>query len=116
MPRVKRGIIHLKKRRSLMAAVKGYRWGRKNKIKLARPAMLKAGAYAHRDRRNKKRDIRALWQIQIGAACKALGTSYSKTIGALHKANIALDRKILSNLAQENPGVFSKVLEMAAAK
>ena len=106
-------MIHLKKRRSLMKAVKGYRWGRKNKIKLARPAMLKAGAYAYRDRRNKKRDIRAVWQIQISAATKAVGVSYSAMIGALHKAQIALDRKTLSGLAQTHPAIFNKVMEKA---
>ena len=111
MPRVKRGIIHLKKRRSLMKAVKGYQWGRKNKIKLARPAMLKAGAYAYRDRRNKKRDIRAVWQIQISAATTAVGVSYSKMMGAIHKAEIALDRKTLSGLAKSYPAIFNKVVE-----
>ena len=115
MPRVKRGIIHLKKRRKLFKAVKGYRWGRKNKIKLARPAMLKAGVYAHRDRRNKKRAIRSLWQIQISAACKLVGTSYSKFMGSLKKANIELDRKILSKIAQENPKVFAEIVEKAKA-
>lgn len=113
MPRVKRGVIHLKKRRALMKAAKGFRWGRKNLIKLARPAVLKAGAYAFRDRRAKKRDLRAVWQIQISAACKALGMSYSVFMGGLKKANIEVDRKILSTLAKENPEVFKAILEEA---
>ncbi|MBI4268651.1 50S ribosomal protein L20 [Candidatus Uhrbacteria bacterium] len=115
MPRVKRGTIHIKKRRTLKKAVKGYKWGRKNKIKLARPAMLKAGVYAYRDRRNKKRARRALWQIQIAAACKERGTSYSKLIGLLKKANIEIDRKILATLAKDHTAVFDKILEKAGA-
>ena len=98
-----------------MAAVKGYRWGRKNRVKLARPAMLKAGVYAHRDRRAKKRSFRRLWQTQIGAAAKMVGTSYSKMMGSLHKQEIGLDRKILAQLANENPGVFAKIMERVQA-
>lgn len=75
--------------------------------------MLKAGAYAFRDRRAKKRSIRGLWQIQIGAVCKEVGTSYSKFMGALKAGNITLDRKILSTLAKEHPQVFAKVMEKA---
>ena len=114
MPRVKRGMLHAKKRRNLMAAVKGYSLGRKNKIKLARPAMLKAGVHAFRDRRAKKRTRRALWQIQIGAMCKSMDWSYSQFIGGLKKANIEVDRKILAGLAQAQPAVFAKIF--AAAK
>lgn len=115
MPRVKRGTIHIKKRRTLKKAVKGYKWGRKNKIKLARPAMLKAGVYAYRDRRTKKRVRRALWQIQISAACKERGTSYSKVMGLLKKANIEIDRKILATLAQDHAPIFDKILQTAGA-
>ncbi len=115
MPRVKRGTIHKKKKRTLLKAVKGYKWGRKNKIKLARPAMLKAGVYAYRDRRNKKRDRRALWQIQISAACKERGTSYSKVMGLLKKQQIEIDRKILSGLAQTHPTLFDAILAKAGA-
>ena len=103
--------MHLKKRKKLLKAVKGYKWGRKKTIKLARPAMLKAGVYAYRDRRNKKRNFRALWQIQISAACKALGLSYSKFINKLNIGHVELDRKILSLLARENPTIFAKIVE-----
>jgi large subunit ribosomal protein L20 len=113
MPRVKRGTIHLKKRRKLMKAVKGYKWGRKNKIRLARPAMLKAGARAFKDRKVKKRTFRGLWQIQISAACKPFDLSYSKFIGMLKKAKIEIDRKVLADLAQNNPKVFAKIIEKA---
>lgn len=94
-----------------MSATKGYRWGRKNLIKLARPAMLKAGVYAYRDRRNKKRVARRLWQIQISAAAKEMGTSYSKFMDRIHKNNVGLDRKILSTIAKDYPAVFAKIAE-----
>lgn len=111
MPRVKRAVMHLKKRRALMRAAKGYRWGRKNIIRLARPAVLKAGAYAFRDRRAKKREFRALWQIKINAACRQHGMSYSVFMDKLKKAKIGLDRKILATLAAEHPAVFAKIVE-----
>ncbi|MBI2645152.1 50S ribosomal protein L20 [Candidatus Uhrbacteria bacterium] len=111
MPRVKRGVIHLKKRRKLLAATKGYRWGRKNRIKLARPAMLKAGAYAFRDRRAKKRTFRALWLIQINAACRELGLSYSVFAKKLKDAKVEVDRKILSQIAREQPATFAALFK-----
>ena len=111
MPRVKRGKNHLKRRKNLLRQVKGYRWGRKSKIKLAKVAMLKAGVYAYRDRRNKKREKRKLWQIKINAASRENGLSYSKLIGALRKAKIDLDRKILADLAENHQAVFAKVVE-----
>ncbi|MBI4272384.1 50S ribosomal protein L20 [Candidatus Uhrbacteria bacterium] len=111
MPRVKRGTIHLKKRRTLFKAVKGYKWGRKNKIRLARPAMLKAGAYAYRDRRTKKRVRRNLWQIKINAAVRMHGLSYSKFIKLLKDAHVELDRKIIATLAEKYPTMFQKIVE-----
>ncbi|TSC95574.1 MAG: large subunit ribosomal protein L20 [Parcubacteria group bacterium Athens1014_10] len=113
MPRVKRGKIHLKKRNKLLKAAKGYRSGRKNKIKLARIAVLKAGVYAYRDRKNKKRESRNLWLIKINAAGREQGLSYSKLIGGIKKAKIKLDRKILADLAENNPVVFNKIIEFA---
>lgn len=98
-----------------MEAVKGYKWGRKNKVKLARPAMLKAGAYAYRDRRNKKRVFRRLWQIQINAACRIAGLSYSVFINKLSTANVEIDRKILSQMAKEHPAIFTKIVEKVSA-
>ena len=111
MPRVKRGVLHLKKRKNLLRAVKGYTHRRKKTIKLARPAMLKAGVYAFRDRRAKKRSFRALWQIQINAACRECGTTYSRFIDSLKKKGIALDRKILSTLAREHAPIFKKIVD-----
>jgi len=112
MSRVKRGKIHLKHRKNILRKVKGYRWGRKNKIKLAKTAIWKAGNYAYRDRRNKKRSFRALWQIQINAACRENNTKYSAFINALKKKNVELDRKILSTLANKHPLVFQKIVEL----
>lgn len=111
MSRVKRGTIHAKRRRNLLKQAKGYRWGRKSKITLAKTAVTKAGAYAYRDRRRKKRDFRRLWQIRINAAVHAHGTTYSRFVGALKKKNIALDRKILATLAAKHPEVFQKIVE-----
>jgi len=111
MPRVKRGTQHVKRRKSLLSKVKGFKWGRKNKIRQARPAMLKAGVYAYRDRRNKKLTFRQLWNTQIGAAAKLNGTSYSRLINALKNANISLNRRVLSQIAGEHPEVFTKIVE-----
>ncbi len=110
MPRVKRGTQHVKRRKSLLKRVKGFKWGRKSKIRLARPAMLKAGVYAFRDRRAKKRSFRNLWNLKINAAVRELGLSYSKFIALLKKANVALDRKVLADLAEHHPAIFSKVV------
>ncbi len=102
MPRVKRGTTHVKKRRKLLSAVKGYKWGRKNLIKLARTARTKAGAHAFVDRRKKKRTMRGLWQIKISAFVREQGLSYSRFIGALKVNNIVIDRKIMADMAENN--------------
>ncbi len=86
-------------------------WGRKSKIRIARPAALKAGVYAYRDRRNKKRVMRRLWQVRLNAALRPLEMSYSRFIDGLKKSNITLDRKILSTLAKDHPEVFKRVVE-----
>jgi len=111
MPRVKRGKAHLQKRKKLLKATKGYHWGRKKKIKLAKPAKLKAGVYAYRDRRTKKRGFRKLWQIKINAACRQEGLSYSKFIDLLKKNKIELDRKVLADLAENHPKVFKAIVK-----
>jgi len=113
MPRVKRGKSHLKRRKRILAQTKGYMWGRKSKIKLAKVAALKAGRYAYRDRRLKKRNMRALWQTRINAAARLLGVSYSRLIDALNKADIKLDRKILAQLASQHPKIFDEVVKAA---
>lgn len=111
MPRVKRGITHVKKRRKLLKKVKGYRWGRKKLIKQAKTAVLKAGVHAYKDRRLKKRTRRALWQIKISAFAKAHDLSYSKLMGLLKKSKIGLDRKILADLAVNHPVTFENLLK-----
>ena len=111
MPRVKRGVGHVKRRRSLHKRVKGFEGGRKNLIKVAKTADTKAGAYAYVDRRKKKRTMRGLWQVRINAAVRNFGLSYSQFMGGLKKKNIALDRKVLSEIAAQEPTVFAKIVE-----
>jgi large subunit ribosomal protein L20 len=111
MPRVKRGVQHVKRRKSLLSKTKGMMWRRKSSIRAARTAMLKAGAYAYRDRRNKKRSFRRLWQIRLNAALRPLNTTYSRFIDDMKKAGITLDRKILSTIAKDHPEVFKKIVE-----
>ncbi|MBU4332772.1 50S ribosomal protein L20 [Patescibacteria group bacterium] len=111
MPRVKRGTTHIKKRRKLLKQAKGYKWGRKNLIKQAKTAVIKAGVHAYHDRRTKKRTARALWNIKINAAVREHGLSYSAFINALRKKNVELDRKVLADLAENEPGVFGKIID-----
>lgn len=95
-----------------MKYVKGFRWGRKSKVRKAKVALYHAWTYAFRDRKAKKRDFRQLWQLQINAACRPLGVSYNRLIFGLKKNKIELDRKILSQLAQNQPQIFEKIIEM----
>lgn len=111
MPRVKRGTMHSKRRRNILKQTKGYYAGRKNLIKQASTAIKKAGQHAFRDRRDKKATRRRTWNIQINAASRANGMKYSTFINALKKKNVDLDRKVLAQLANENPEVFTKVVE-----
>ena len=115
MPRVKRGTQHVKRRKSLLKRVKGFKWGRKSKIRLARPAMLKAGQYAFRDRRAKKRTFRNLWTLKINAAVRAYGLSYSKFINLLKQANILIDRKVMAQIAEKQPLIFEKIVTTVKA-
>jgi large subunit ribosomal protein L20 len=102
MPRVKRGMTHVKKRRKLLKAVKGYKWGRKKLVKLAKTARTKAGAHAFVDRRKKKRVMRGLWMIKINAFVRQYDLSYSRFINLLKVNKIEVDRKILAELAVSN--------------
>ncbi len=111
MTRVKRGKIAHKRRKRLLKYAKGFRWGRKTKYRLAKDALYHAWEYAYRDRRTKKREFRKLWQIQINAACRQAGISYSRFIYGLKKNKIGLDRKILSELAQNHSEIFEKLVE-----
>jgi len=116
MPRVKRGPSHVKKRKKVLQKTKGFKWGRKSKLKLAKTASIKAAAYAHRDRRTKKRTTRRLWQVRLNAAVRLRGTSYSKFIGQLKKHKIELNRKVLSELAVKEPKIFDKIFDEAMKK
>lgn len=110
MPRVKRGTNHVKKRRKLLKDVKGYKWGRKNLIKLARTARTKAGAHSYVDRRQKKRTMRGLWQIKINAFVRERDLSYSVFIHLLKTHEIEIDRKILADLAVNNKEVLTALI------
>lgn len=110
MPRVKRGKIALKRREKILKYTKGFKWGRKSKERAAKEALLHAWSHAYRDRRVKKRTARALWQIQLNAAVREHGLNYSKFIYGLKKANIELDRKVLSELAREHPEIFKEII------
>ena len=110
MPRVKRGKIALKRRHKVLGQTKGFRWQRKSKERAAKEALLHAGVHAFHDRRKKKRNFRALWNIKINAASRENGVSYSKLIFQLKKAGIGLNRKMLAELAEKYPSVFKKIL------
>ncbi|MFZ5391197.1 MAG: 50S ribosomal protein L20 [Patescibacteria group bacterium] len=116
MARVKRGVMHVKRRTNLLKKTKGYRWGRKSKIKLAKPAVRKAGVYAFAHRRDKKGVQRRLWQVQLNAAVREYGLSYSRFIDLLKKSKVELDRKVLSQLANQYPEVFKKLVEAVSKK
>lgn len=111
MTRIKRGTTHTKKRKKLLKQVKGYKWGRKKLIRLAKTATTKAGAHAYRDRKKKKRVNRGLWQIKINAFTREHDLSYSRFINALTKNKIELNRKILADLAQNNKKVLAKIIK-----
>jgi len=111
MVRVKRGKASHKRKKHLLKYTKGFRWGRKSKPALAKDALLHAWTYSFRDRKAKKREFRRLWQIQINAACRPLGISYSKFINGLKKNKIELDRRVLAELAQKEPKIFTQIIE-----
>ena len=113
MPRVKRGVTSHAKHKKVLKAVKG-QWGRrKNTIRVARQAMEKAMQYAYRDRRTKKRDFRSLWIQRINAGVRAEGLTYSKFINGLNKSGIKLDRKVLAEIAYDNPEAFKTIVKKA---
>jgi len=113
MPRVKRGKTAHKKREKLLKETKGFRWSRKSKERQAKDALLHAWTHAFRDRKAKKRTARRLWQVKINAAARENKLTYSKLAGGLKKAGIKIDRKILADLAKNNPEVFKNILEKA---
>ena len=115
MARVKRGVTSKAKHKKVFKAVKG-QWGRrKNTIRVARQAMEKAMQYAYRDRRNKKREFKSLWIQRINAGVRAEGLTYSKFINGLNKSGIKIDRKILAEIAYDNPEAFKSIVKKAQA-
>jgi large subunit ribosomal protein L20 len=111
MTRIKRGVQTKKRHKNLLKQAKGYRWGRKNLFRTAKEAVIKAGKYAHRDRRAKKRDFRSLWIIRLNNALRLNGLTYATFINMEKKKGITLDRKVLSEMAVENPEIFAKFVE-----
>lgn len=114
MARVKRGTMKTKRRRNILAQTKGYRFDRSRKERVAHEAIRKAGQHAFRHRRAKKREFRNLWTLRVNAAARMNGMSYSKLMGAMKKANMALDRKSLADLAMNHPQVFERVVKSLA--
>lgn len=108
--RVKRGVARRAKHNKILKQAKGFRGRRKSVFKLAKQAVYKAGKYAYRDRRNKKREMRALWIIRINAAARANGMSYSDMIKKLSEKNIEINRKLLAEIAATEPKVFEKIV------
>ena len=113
MARVKRGVTSRAKHKKVLKSVKG-QWGRrKNTIRVAKQAMEKAMQYAYRDRRAKKREFRSLWIQRINAGVRAEGLTYSKFINGLNKSGIKMDRKVLAEIAYENPEAFKTIVKKA---
>jgi large subunit ribosomal protein L20 len=113
MPRAKGGAKTRQRRKKVLKAAKGYFGGRRKLYRTAKETVLRAGAFAYRDRRQKKRLARGLWIVRINAACRELGLSYSVFMNGLKKAGIALDRKVLAELAMHDPAAFAKLAERA---
>jgi large subunit ribosomal protein L20 len=109
MPRVKRGVTARARHKKVLAQAKGFRGRRGNVYRVAKQAVMKAGQYAYRDRRNKKRTMRALWITRINAAVRELGMTYSTFMAGLKRANIEIDRKVLADLAVLDKPAFAKI-------
>jgi len=116
MPRVKRGVTARARHKQVLSQAKGYRGRRKNVFRVAKQPVLKAGQYAYRDRRQRKREFRALWVTRINAAARQHGLSYSAFMNGLKKAAIEIDRKVLADLAVADKPAFAKLAEQARAR
>ncbi|HEX5312463.1 MAG: 50S ribosomal protein L20 [Burkholderiales bacterium] len=116
MPRVKRGVTARARHKKVLALAKGFRGRRKNVYRIAKQAVMKAGQYAYRDRRAKKREFRRLWIARINAGSRALGLTYSKFIAGIKKASIEIDRKVLADMAVNDPAAFAAIVEKAKAQ
>ena len=116
MARVKRGVTAGRRHKKVLHKAKGYYNARRKIYRVAKQAVIKAGQYAYRDRRAKKREFRALWIARINAGARQHGLSYSRFINGLLKAGIRIDRKMLANLAIPDPAAFTAIVEQAKAK
>ena len=115
MPRVKRGVTAGARHRKVLAQAKGYRGARKNVYRVAKQAVMKAGQYAYRDRRQRKRQFRSIWIIRINAAARRNDLSYSRLMNGLKLASIELDRKVLADMAVQDEQAFSAIVDRAKA-
>ncbi len=113
MPRVKRGFKARRRRKKVLKMAKGYVGGRRKLYRTARESVDRALAFAYRDRKRRKRDFRRLWIVRLNAACREHGLSYSRFIGGLKKAGVALDRKVLADIAVSDPAGFAAVARLA---
>jgi large subunit ribosomal protein L20 len=116
MPRVKRGVTARARHKKVLALAKGFRGRRKNVFRIAMEAVMRAGLYAYRDRRARKRVFRRLWIARINAASRNLGLTYSKFMAGLKKAQIDIDRKVLADLAVRDPAAFGSIVEQVKAQ
>ncbi|ARS54037.1 MULTISPECIES: 50S ribosomal protein L20 [Kushneria] len=115
MARVKRGVVARRRHKKILKQAKGYYGARSRTFRVAKQAVIKAGQYAYRDRRQRKRQFRALWIARINAAARTHGMSYSRFINGLKKAGIEIDRKILADLAVHEKQAFGSIVEQAKA-
>ena len=116
MPRVKRGVTAHARHKKILALAKGFRGRRKNVFRIAKQAVMKAGQYAYRDRRTRKRVFRQLWIARINAASRGLGITYSKFMAGLKKAHSDIDRKVLSDMAIHDPAGFASIVDKVKAQ
>ncbi|ATG90100.1 50S ribosomal protein L20 [Methylomonas koyamae] len=115
MARVKRGVTARARHKKILKLAKGYYGARSRVYRVAKQAVIKAGQYAYRDRKQKKRQFRALWIVRINAASRQFGISYSRLINGLTKANVAIDRKVLADLAVRDIQAFGEIAKVAIA-
>ncbi|MEO1957220.1 MAG: 50S ribosomal protein L20 [Methylophilaceae bacterium] len=115
MPRVKRGVVARARHKKIIKAAKGFRGRRKNVYRVAKQAVMKAGQYAYRDRRQKKRQFRTLWIARINAGSREFGLTYSRFMNGLKKSAVEVDRKVLADLAVFDKEAFAKFVEVAKA-
>ena len=116
MPRVKRGVTARARHKKILALAKGYRGRRKNVYRIAKQAVMKAGQYAYRDRRTRKRVFRRLWIARINAAARGHGVPYRRFMAGLKKAAIDIDRKVLADMAVNDPAAFSSIVDKVKAQ